>query len=374
MDYFDPPPPYSPPSLLLLQPPPPPLLSLSSQPPPTYHPPTKPPQPPTKILSPESELLLLKTILTTHPWPPSHGPPPTSLTTALSKASLWGNHPLVHSLLATHACQIRDPLHSTALHAALKGPSPELALAIFKHFGQQEWILRLTTDNNNKGDGPKMNALHLAARNGVSAAVITSLFGGLTGTGFVDERDGRGRTALHLAGRYTHREAVRGLLLLGADPRRVLEGGLWEGCEKNKRMGVLGSWGLIYQVLREEVGRLGGVLVVEEVFLGRRDDKTGSVGKGVTEEKEENEGEGDGRELKHGRYAGPSMSSTAMPLMLFSDEYQAWKEGCDALLEESRAQKERDRRNESWMLDVMGPPPKKMGWEARLIESRRNKD
>lgn len=47
-----------------------------------------------------------------------------------------------------------------------------------------------------------------------------------------------------------------------------------------------------------------------------------------------------------------------MPLMLFSDEYQAWKRGCDALLQESRAQRERDGRNESWMLDVMGPRPK----------------
>ncbi|KAK4197381.1 hypothetical protein QBC40DRAFT_333837 [Triangularia verruculosa] len=364
MDYFDSPPPYTPPSLPASsssQPPPSrPRTIPQLEQPPSYHLPV-PPKPnsraaTTKIISPDSELVLLKTLLQTHKWPSFYGPRPHSLTSALSKAALWGNHPLVTSLLATHACKVRDSTHSTAIHQALRGPAPELAPAIFRHFGSEEWILRITTSA--KEDG--MNALHVAARNGVPGGVIGELMGmiGMERTErLVDERDGRGRTALHLAARYSHNDAVDALVGLGADVEMVLDRGLWGSVGERDRMGVLGSWGLILGILREAVQKRGRVLEVDEFMGVPRDGKRMDKGEEAEVQGEDGE-EGAMEGLRYGVYAGPSMSRTAMPLMLFSDEYRAWKEGCDTLLEESRAQKERDKRNESWMLDVMGPPPK----------------
>ncbi|KAK0736020.1 hypothetical protein B0T21DRAFT_450870 [Apiosordaria backusii] len=314
MDYFDPPPPYSPPSLLQAAPSStsPPSISQSSQPrsqpqiqPPSYRPSLSHPSPiltipvpktttpptTTKILPPQSESLLLKTILTTHKWPSFYGPRPSSLTTALSKAALWGNTPLVNSILATHDAKVRD------------------------------------------------------ARNGVPGYVIEGLVGMVgieKGRGLIEERDGKGRTALHLAARFTHRDSVGGLLGLGADPGRVLDRQLWEGVEEHKRMEVMGCWGLIVGVLREEVGKRGGILVVDGDFKG---------GKVRYDERD------DVVLVRH----GSSMSRTAMPSILFSEEYLAWKRGCDKLLEESRAQKARDRRNEMWMLDVMGTRQSSVG-------------
>ncbi|KAK4187489.1 ankyrin repeat-containing domain protein [Podospora australis] len=236
--FLEPPPPYSPPSRDL-------IASRHHQPPPTYpgppssssspcYPPNIPPRKelPIPILSPQEQSRRLASLLQQYPWKSYYGPRPATLTSALRKAALWGNRPFVLSLLSAGA-EIQGTFPSSAVHEALRGPKPSLAVDITTFHSSYTWVLK---SRDSEGCTP----LHIAAESG-DAAVVREL---LSLGADLNAVDTIGRTPVHMAARYSKVEAVECLVELGADVSLVRQE-LWEEVGTAKEREKLGNWGLI---------------------------------------------------------------------------------------------------------------------------------
>ncbi|KAK0649002.1 ankyrin repeat-containing domain protein [Cercophora newfieldiana] len=373
-----------------------------ADPPPSYQPLNTPPPPsPTRPISRSQEAAHLQTLLTTRfPWRRrTWGPPPTTFASALNKAALLGHHALVLALLDEYGVPVQSNTHhaiqtTTPVHEALRGPEPWLAHALITRYAGRAADLLASRDS--VGCTP----LHVAAEAGETAiARAFVLFYGAE----VDAVDAVGRTPLHMAARYGRVETMEMLLGCGTDPGRV-NGELWVRAEGDGRKeGLLGSWGVVERNVREAVERWreawgrdlegvegegeveegkdggekagpssGGVAYASLVSAGPsrlEAEPRGSVvsqprvhpgslhGKPRVDRNAErlavtygyNEVEAAQRVLQH--LARASTMQRPVPSMLFSHEYQVWKNDCQTLLKESKKQKEKNRRETGNELD-----------------------
>ncbi|KAK3689539.1 ankyrin repeat-containing domain protein [Podospora appendiculata] len=224
-------------------------------PPPVYRPlpPVQQQRPtPTEPLSPSVELQRLAAVLVLHPWRASWGPRPTSLSGALKNAAYVGNQRLVRTLLDAGA-EIKSNQHSaiqksTAIHEALRGPSPMLALELISHVGVPGQVEELLESRDEAGCTP----LHIAAEAGETSIARELIQLGAS----VDSVDRIGRTALHMAARYGRVETVDMLLDCGADASLVSRELWWPAGDAARSQ--LGSYGLISQILQDAFDRKTG--------------------------------------------------------------------------------------------------------------------
>ncbi len=243
-----------------------------------------------KVLTIEEEDKILAQVLAAYPWRHLWGPRPRNLAGALNRAALLGNRKLLLAFLSAGAV-IKSNEHaavrsSTAVHEALRGPRPELALLLLDHVASASYrgsprgsatdesqaqsqarrqVASVLASRDEQGCTP----LHIAAEVG-EVGLITALV--YRGAG-VDLPDQHKRTPLHMAARYGRREAMRCLLDLGADPSKIHKG-LWT------QLGALtteelGSYGLISDalasVLHEAEGESLGVFDGFTSRLGQRE-------------------------------------------------------------------------------------------------------
>jgi len=108
-------------------------LPTPSEPPPDYQPNDQSQSPSAPALSRGAELAHLSNIFSRFPWRRSWGPQPTSFAHALNKAALLGHHRLILALLDVGAQvggnQHQAVQTTTPVHEALRGPEPWLAQA-----------------------------------------------------------------------------------------------------------------------------------------------------------------------------------------------------------------------------------------------------
>lgn len=237
----------------------------------------------TKVLTIEEEDKILAQVLAAYPWRHLWGPRPRNLSGALNRAALLGNRKLLLAFLSAGAV-IKSNEHaavrsSTAVHEALRGPQPELALLLLDHVASTSYrcgpprgsatdegqarsqaqsqaereVASVLASRDEQGCTP----LHIAAEVGEVGLIPALVYRGAG----VDLLDQHRRTPLHMAARYGRKEAMRCLLDLGADPSKIHKG-LWT------RLGALtteelGSYGLISDalasVLHETEGESLGV-------------------------------------------------------------------------------------------------------------------
>ncbi|KAK3317771.1 ankyrin repeat-containing domain protein [Cercophora scortea] len=224
-------------------------------PPPVYRPlpPVQQQRPATtEPLSPSVELQRLAAVLVLHPWRASWGPRPTSLAGALKSAAYVGNQRLVRTLLDAGA-EIKSNQHcaiqtSTAVHEALRGPSPQLALDLISHVAVSGQVEELLESRDEAGCTP----LHIAAEAGETAIARELIQLGAA----VDSVDRIGRTALHMAARYGRVETVDMLLDYGADLTLVHRQVWWRAGDAAQSQ--LGSYSLVSQILQDALERKTG--------------------------------------------------------------------------------------------------------------------
>jgi len=221
--------------------------------------------------APPTEEALLASIFDVHRWPRTWGLRPKTLHHALVRASLFGAAPLVRALLAAGAnirftSKYAASRGTSAVHEALRGPAPELAITLISHFFSASYAAALSPGHPDRPipdadegramevadaetrylldarDGKGCTPLHLAAQAGETEIVGEMVLRGSD----VDAEDDLGRTPLLMAARYNRLETVRFLLQSGADASKIRED-LWvsAGSEKEE----LGSYGLISQLL-----------------------------------------------------------------------------------------------------------------------------
>ena len=219
-----------------------------------------------KVLTIEEEDKILAQVLAAYPWRHLWGPRPRNLSTALNRAALLGNKKLLLAFLSAGAV-IKSNEHaavrsSTAVHEALRGPQPELALLLLDHVASSSYqcdsargtsatdasqahsqagqqVASVLASRDEQGCTP----LHIAAEVGEVGLITALVYRGAE----VDLVDQHKRTPLHMAARYGRKDAMRCLLGLGADPSRIHKG-LWT------QLGALtteelGSYGLISDAL-----------------------------------------------------------------------------------------------------------------------------
>lgn len=193
-----------------------------------------------------------------------------SLAEALSRAVLAGKAGAVRALLEAGAAIYEASPSGTinAVHDALRGPEPELALLLLDYpyelAYQGRQPLRSTDAAAGGGeararsllsvtDGDGCTPLHLAASAGAADVVREMLALGAA----VDAADGLGRTPLHMAARYGRADAMGVLLEHGADPELVREE-LWKGAgPKSER--ELGDCAFTRRAVAKAVMRRDGV-------------------------------------------------------------------------------------------------------------------
>ncbi len=184
-------------------------------------------------------------------------------TTLCAAPPCSANPALLRALLATGVELRYSSRHaatqtSSALHAALEGPEPYLALELVEYAAE---TLRVacgdsvaaaearTRDLLDARDGHGCTPLHIAA-----AAGETAIAGELISRGAdADALDNLGRSPLHMAARYGRLDTVRYLVRLGVDTGTIREE-LWKGGEL--ATAELGSYRLISGAV-ETGGRRG---------------------------------------------------------------------------------------------------------------------
>ncbi|KAK0630459.1 hypothetical protein B0T17DRAFT_528479 [Bombardia bombarda] len=196
------------------------------------------------------EMQRLAAVFVLHPWRHSWGPRPTSLADALSKAAFHGNERLVMTLIDAGA-EVRGNQHSaiqtsTAVHEALRGPSPQIALKLLGHVGVSGQVQELLESRDAGGCTP----LHIAAEMG-ETEIARELVRSGASLGPVDMF---GRTPLHMAARYGRIETVDLLLDCGADTASI-DPLLWLRASEYVKE-YLGSYELISEILRDGVNRI----------------------------------------------------------------------------------------------------------------------
>ncbi len=264
------PPPYSPAGIspYSARPPGPPggysaLRIGSSSPPPTYDSivfraiPTKTPS------GGGDDEAILSSILRAHPWRRAWGCRPHTLHRALHRAALIGHKPLVRAFISAgveirYTSKYAASKSSSAIHAALLGPEPSLALelvdyAVAKLDAHLDSAATQTAMRELLGarDGQGCTPLHLAAGAGETEIVRELLARGAD----VDVLDALGRSPLHMAARYSRVHTIRLLLAVGADAQTINQG-LWQMAGE-EGAAELGSYNLISQLLMDVADELG---------------------------------------------------------------------------------------------------------------------
>jgi hypothetical protein len=345
----------------------------------------------------------LKDIFSRHPWRRTWGHQPTSFAAVLNAAALYGQEQIINELFAlgvqlqgNRDCALPT---TTPMHEALRGPKPWLAIYLLdRHYlygGQANELLESKDANG-------CTPLHIAAQAGETA--IARSFIEVHGTA-VDPVDDIGRTPLHMAARHGRTETIDMLLEYGANPGLVTQR-LWSfenlrlrGVQAvAQRAELLGSWAFIsktlqgalerryqgYEAAFSDAGagsyRLGGA-EHENTNPGRSTSAKSMVAsssgasqprsfEGATASSSAPGGLAWGLEtLVDGprRASGGSSGQEAEAAAhrehrarvratnsrgaVSSPEYIRWKEGLDVLYQESRMQKEKNRRNAENALD-----------------------
>lgn len=191
-----------------------------------------------------------------------------SLTEALSQAALAGKARAVRALLEAGAAIHESSSSGTisAIHSALRGPEPQLALLLLDYPCEMAYQGQLSpsTDATVGGEARAMallsvedrdgcTPLHLAASAGAADVVKEMLGLGAA----VDARDRLGRTPLHMAARYDRADAMDVLLEHGAVPELVREE-LWKGASP-KSQRELGDCAFTRRSVAKAVMRRDGV-------------------------------------------------------------------------------------------------------------------
>ena len=193
--------------------------------------------------TPSEQKILLDALLKKHPWRRIQGPPPKTLASALKTACRHGRTRFVEDLLAAGAdipftSRYAASKATCAVHEALRGPAPELALRLLTSrpacrasFSAQGCLLDARDE---EGRAP----LHLAASAGEREIVERLLELGAE----IDALDHNGRTPLFSAARYKRVETMRYLVAMGADTRLVRKA--WAGMDAE-----LGRWEIVEVIL-----------------------------------------------------------------------------------------------------------------------------
>ncbi|KAK1830143.1 ankyrin repeat-containing domain protein [Podospora conica] len=365
------------------------------------------PQPaPDRTFTSAQQYRALKDIFTRHPWRRrAWGHQPTSFAAVLNTAALYGQEQYINELFAlgvrfrgNRDCALPT---TTPMHEALRGPKPGLAIYLLdQHYlcgGQADELLESKDSNG-------CTPLHIAAQAGETA--IARSFIEVHGA-MVDAMDDIGRTPLHMAALYSRTETIDMLLECGADPSLVSQRlwnfdklGLREG-EVARRRGLLGSFTFISKTLRGALERanrghelalsddagtsayqLHGAAeqenadpdvastkpVVASTFAASQprslvNEVAGSSTQApchdwgidalVGELRRVSLGHGteDADAAAH-RNRRARVRAAYASTGLFSPEYVRWKESLDVLYQESRVQKERNRREEEAALGL----------------------
>ncbi|KAK3346627.1 ankyrin repeat-containing domain protein [Lasiosphaeria hispida] len=243
---LEPPPPYSPPSE---DSPSPIVFTEQLAPPPDYQPqsPNEGPRSKSAAKSWAEEQQILAEVFTCYPWRRNWGPRPTSLASALNKAALVGNYHIILALCNAGA-EVRGNRHSashssTAIHEALRGPKPWIALALIgRHRASDEPVQELLESLDIVGCLP----LHVAAEAGETEIAHELIQMGTS----VDALDHVGRSPLHMAARYGRVGTIQMLLDNGADATIINEK-LWQRARNDPKLELLlGSYTRISQILQ----------------------------------------------------------------------------------------------------------------------------
>jgi len=324
-DHRLPPPPLAgaPPPVALLNVPRPPQLRGPS-PPPSYDSitpnlSTAAPILPHQATAVRDETAVLAEVLRAHPWRRAWGPRPRTLHAALCGAALLGSHATVRALLAAGAEVRFTSRHaasksSSAVHEALRGPSPELAAELLDFVASAAGPARAYALLDAR-DANGCTPLHVAA-----GAGETELVAGLFERGAdVDAVDDLGRSAVLMAARYGRVETVRFLVQIGADLESISEE-LWAAAGPGAEA-ELGSYGLVSKLVGDvveeemelvgaeqgrEAGESSQLFEAEEHSGGvdeggGRDDSLGVGGALATDDSGENEGVETGKKLDKGK-------------------------------------------------------------------------
>ena len=193
-----------------------------------------------------------------------------SLPDALMRAALAGKADAVRSLLEAGA-EIYEPHPfaamgaTSAIHEALKGPEPELAMLLLDYPQERAYQGDLPSAGDGMNgrakvkfllsvkDGDGCTPLHLAASAGAAEVVREMMRLGAA----VDARDNLGRTPLHMAARYNREEVMDVLLEHGAEPKLVHED-LWNSAPLQGRMAQMGDYSFATNCVAKAVRRRGG--------------------------------------------------------------------------------------------------------------------
>lgn len=187
--------------------------------------------------------ILLSTLLKKHQWRTFWGPLPRTLSSALKTACRHGQAAFVDDLLAagteiTHTGRFASTTKSCAIHEALRGPAPELAVRLLGSLAAVDGSASSQGDLLDARDEEGCTPLHLAASCGDQHVVAALLDMGAE----VDSIDHPGRTPLFMASRYKRLETMRLLMSHGADVGRVKRS--WKGQDA-----VLGRWEFVQAIL-----------------------------------------------------------------------------------------------------------------------------
>jgi len=191
----------------------------------------------------------------------------SSLTEALSKVVLAGKVDAARALLEAGADIYEHSPSGTisAVHDALRGPQPRLALLLLDYPCERAYQGELSLSDATPGgearvkfllsvqDEDGCTPLHLAASVGAADVVREMLGLGAS----VDAKDKLGRTPLHMAARYGRDEAMDVLLEHGADACLVREA-LWK-CATPKVQSGLGDCAFVMRSVAEAGMRRQGV-------------------------------------------------------------------------------------------------------------------
>ena len=343
----------------------------------------------------------LKDIFSRHPWRRTWGHQPTSFVAVLNAAALYGQEQIINELFAlgvqlqgNRDCALPT---TTPMHEALRGPKPWLAIYLLdRHYlrgGQADELLESKDANG-------CTPLHIAAQAGETA--IARAFIEVHGA-LVDPVDDIGRTPLHMAARHGRTETIDMLLEYGADPGLVTQR-LWSfdklrlrGVQAAQRAELLGSWAFISKTLRGAMERrnqghetafsnsgtdsykLSGA-EQENTDPGMISTKPGFASSSESSQPRSFDNpmarpsaqglpwspealvvdihrapvgsSGQEAEAAARREQRARVRATNSRGALSSPEYIRWKEGLDVLYQESRMQKEKNRREAENALDL----------------------
>jgi hypothetical protein len=191
-----------------------------------------------------------------------------SLTEALSRAALAGKADAVRALLEAGADIYASSPSGTisAVHDALRGAEPELALLLLDYPCERAYQGELSPTDATLGGDARVKfllaaedkdgctPLHLAASAGAADVVREMLELGA----FVDATDKLGRTPLHMAARYGRGDDAMDVLLEHGANAGLVREELWKGTNPNAQI-ELGDSAFVRRSVAKAVMRRHGV-------------------------------------------------------------------------------------------------------------------